>query len=81
MWKKLARALAPRRGNTKNFWKKHGRIIHSGGPYIKPLDRKNLSAQTRAQMRKNHTATITRNSRCPCGSGKRFKRCCLTPPE
>jgi hypothetical protein len=63
-------------GNTKNLWKKHGKIIHSGGAYIKQLDPRTLGAQTRSQMKQNHTGSITRNSRCPCGSGKRFKRCC-----
>ena len=85
MWKGIVNALVRiiGTGNTENYWRRHRvvKTIHSGGPYIKPLSMKTLSAQTREQMRQNHAATITRNSRCPCGSGKRFKRCCFTPPE
>ncbi len=85
MWKGIVNALVriTGTGNTENYWRRKRivKTIHSGSPYIKPLDRKNLSAQTRAMMRENHTATITRNSRCPCGSGNRFKKCCFTTPE
>ena len=71
-----------RTGNTRTAHKRRiVKTIHSGSPYVKPIAMKTLSAKTRAQMRENHTATITRNSRCPCGSGKRFKRCCFTTPE
>jgi methionyl aminopeptidase len=30
------------------------------------------------QMR---TAKIKRNDPCPCGSGKKYKKCCLGKPE
>jgi len=46
------------------------------GTIIKPIDPKNLSRRTRAVLEKSGRAFVTRNSKCPCGSGKRFKRCC-----
>ena len=68
----------------KSFWKKRvvaRLVVTGGGPYSKPLDPRTLGAQILAQMQQNHTAFITLNSRCPCGSGKRFKKCCYAPPE
>jgi uncharacterized protein YecA (UPF0149 family) len=46
--------------------------------FIKPIDINNLSPHVREMLEKTGRAQITRNSRCPCGSGKRFKRCCMT---
>jgi uncharacterized protein YecA (UPF0149 family) len=46
--------------------------------FIKPIDVANLSQKTRDLLAKTGTATISRNSRCPCGSGRRFKNCCMT---
>lgn len=46
--------------------------------FIKLIDVNNLSPQVRDMLEKTGRAQITRNSRCPCGSGKRFKRCCMT---
>lgn len=44
----------------------------------KPIDEANLSAQNRAQLADTGRTQISRNSRCPCGSNKRFKKCCYT---
>ena len=51
------------------------RRIAEGVPYMIPIDPANLSAKARHFLAERGTVTITRNSRCPCGSGKRFKRC------
>lgn len=32
--------------------------------------------RAKQQMLRAAGAWLTRNSRCPCGSGRRFKRCC-----
>lgn len=45
--------------------------------FIKPININNLSEQVRKPLLKTGHAQITRNSRCPCGSGKRFKKCCM----
>jgi uncharacterized protein YecA (UPF0149 family) len=49
-------------------------------PHIVPIDPANLSAANRALLECHGTVTVTRNSKCPCGSGKRFKRCHMTKP-
>lgn len=40
------------------------------------IDVTTLDSNVRALMADAGVARLTRNSRCPCGSGKRFKRCC-----
>ena len=40
----------------------------------------NLPAHKQVILRKRGEVKIGRNDPCPCGSGKKFKRCCLTPP-
>lgn len=46
--------------------------------YIKPIEIKHLTEKAQHLLNSTGRVTITRNSRCPCGSGKRFKRCCMT---
>jgi uncharacterized protein YecA (UPF0149 family) len=45
---------------------------------LKPIDPANLSERNRAQLAATGRTQISRNSPCPCGSRKRFKRCCMT---
>jgi hypothetical protein len=52
-----------------------GQVIY--GTIIKPIDPKNLSPRVLAMLEASGVAYVTRNSRCPCGSGKRFKACCM----
>lgn len=47
------------------------RIISIDPAYLTPRARRQLGATGRTR--------VTRNSPCPCGSRKRFKRCCMTP--
>ena len=46
--------------------------------FIKPIDLSSLSSRTRAQYEKTGRAWISRNSKCPYGSWKRFKNCCMS---
>jgi len=46
--------------------------------FIKPVNPKNLPFHVRVLLEAQGRAKISRNSPCPCGSGKRFKRCCMT---
>lgn len=55
------------------------REFGSDSTHIRPIDIDNLSSRAREVLERTGTVVITRNSRCPCGSGKRFKRCCLDP--
>jgi uncharacterized protein YecA (UPF0149 family) len=41
------------------------------------IDAGNLSPAMRETLGRTGTAMIGRNSSCPCGSGKKFKRCCM----
>lgn len=42
-----------------------------------PVDEAMLSDKVKAELYKMGRAKISRNSRCVCGSGKRFKACCM----
>lgn len=48
---------------------------------LKPIDPANLSPRNREQLERTGRTQISRNSPCPCGSRKRFKRCCMTADE
>lgn len=37
-----------------------------------------LTPLQQKQLARTGRTTVSRNSPCPCGSGKRFKRCCKT---
>lgn len=45
--------------------------------YLKQIDPVNLSQVRRKELMKFGKTQVTERSRCPCGSGKRFKRCCM----
>jgi uncharacterized protein YecA (UPF0149 family) len=47
-------------------------------PSTKPIDPVFLSAFNKQQLAETGRTTVSRNSPCPCGSRKRFKRCCYT---
>lgn len=47
---------------------------------IVPIDPANLTSRAQAQLAATGRTFVTRNSPCPCGSRKRFKRCCMTKP-
>ncbi len=54
--------------------------IGSNGSYphmMRPIDPRNLSAHVRKMVEKTGHGMVSRNSKCPRGSGKRFKRCCM----
>jgi hypothetical protein len=40
-------------------------------------DTKSLTKQQRENIRNTGKTKIGRNETCPCGSGKKFKRCCF----
>ena len=42
---------------------------------VKPLENEDLPPAIRKELARRG-GHITRNSKCPCGSGRRFKRCC-----
>ena len=48
---------------------KHNRTL------ARVLDNSDLPGNVRKELEKRN-GCITRNSKCPCGSGQRFKRCC-----
>ena len=41
------------------------------------IDPRNLSPQKRAELEATGHTKVGRNDPCPCGSGKKFKKCCL----
>jgi uncharacterized protein YecA (UPF0149 family) len=50
-------------------------------PAIVPIDQSYLTPLQREQLARTGRTVVSRNSPCPCGSGKRFKRCCMTPHQ
>ncbi len=48
------------------------------GQLVRPVPFDELPASIQGIVTRTRLRWITRNSRCPCGSGKRFKRCCMT---
>lgn len=44
----------------------------------KEIDEANLTERKRKQLEAAGRTQVSRNSPCPCGSRKRFKRCCMT---
>lgn len=46
--------------------------------YIKEVDFNSLSPKTRKMLNDAGKAQISKNSKCPCGSGRKFKRCCMS---
>lgn len=70
------------RGTPKEFLRpivRNPKLSHPGN--IKTIDPANLSPAVLAMVEKTGRGWVTRNSKCPCGSGKRFKRCCMVKVE
>lgn len=44
---------------------------------IRPVDPRRLSMRVRQMVESTGRGMVARNTICPCGSGKRFKRCCM----
>ena len=47
---------------------------------IEPADRERIEGISVEQARRRvarHSGKIGRNELCPCGSGKKFKKCCI----
>jgi hypothetical protein len=55
------------------------KLIADGVPEknLVPVDLDKLPAGVRRLLEKDGVAWIAPRSRCPCGSGRRFKSCCM----
>ena len=62
-----------RRGTLKRFL----RPVAPAGTIENCIPLEGLTPRVRAMVQATGKGRVTRNSRCPCGSGKRFKRCCM----
>ena len=49
--------------------------------YGRPIDPANLSSVRRQQLAATGRTKIGRNELCPCGSGAKFKRCCIAQEQ
>jgi hypothetical protein len=49
--------------------------------YIRPVDIETLNPMARLAFESTGKAKLGRNDACPCGSGKKFKRCCMREPQ
>lgn len=56
---------------------KRGRWVQPAGQIVRPIDLRTLTGSSRAIVEASGLPFVTRNTRCPCGSWRRFKRCCL----
>jgi uncharacterized protein YecA (UPF0149 family) len=48
---------------------------------VRPVDVDSLNPYARMMLEKTGRAKIGRNDACLCGSGKKFKRCCMLLPQ
>jgi len=62
-----------KRGVDKKFLKRF-----DDGAVVKPIRLEFLSPRVRKMVAETGKGWVSRNSKCPCGSGKRFKACCMT---
>ena len=53
----------------------------NNGQVVHPIKMSSLPQRVQSAIKKTGRAWISRNSTCPCGSGKRFKRCCMMEKE
>ena len=53
-----------------NFWFKPKTVV-------KPINESLLTEESQKVAQKHPRGWITRNTRCPCDSGRRFKNCCM----
>ncbi len=51
---------------------------HRENSYFKRLNKRWYFIEARASNSDQPVEKLSRNSLCPCGSGKKYKRCCLT---
>lgn len=56
--------------------------MKKGNPYtqteVKAVDTSKLDPVVMAMVMNTKRGWVTRNSKCPCGSFRRFKNCCMT---
>ncbi len=45
--------------------------------YLIEIDPTKLPPRTQRQLKESGHAVLHKNARCPCGSGKRFNKCCF----
>jgi hypothetical protein len=64
------------RGVPKKYLRKVRTDSDSRGN-MKEIRLSNLSPRVRRMVETTYHGKISRNSACPCGSGTRFKRCCM----
>jgi len=63
-----------RTGEIGNYDDMVGR---ASAEFLVEFDSSNLSDKAKEDLRKHGKAWIGPRDRCPCGSGKRFKNCCM----
>ena len=62
--------------------RRSGSVVHSGGQLIKEFPDEQIPAEIHVAMaEQKRKIPLARNSACPCGSGKRFKKCHWEKPE
>lgn len=66
-------------GELRQLSQREATQLTPESPWI-AVDIQNIPMRIRERMEKYGIAKIGRNTRCPCGSGKRFKRCCMVFP-
>lgn len=73
-----SRALADKISGKASTARRKKRASSIGMGAMKPIDPANLTPRARLQLETTGRTLVSRNSPCPCGSRKRFKRCCMT---
>jgi uncharacterized protein YecA (UPF0149 family) len=65
--------------NTKDEHLLRSLQLRQTGGHTRAVRITSLTAKIRKKLQDapRGVALLTRNGKCPCGSGRRFKRCCL----
>jgi len=67
--------------NNTRLWANNGftpaELLEFEKPYLKPLSNKAFDKNSLNQSFNHSVKKVGRNDPCPCGSGKKYKKCCL----
>ncbi len=72
LWDMTAKDRSEVRAFQQLCWRHFSKLCPSAGKMSRKID-----ANTSCPVQARQTPRVGRNAPCPCGSGKKFKRCCL----
>ena len=78
----MSRIKTTKQSEEKREARRRSNKIQKGNPYtqavVKSVDTSQLDPVVMAMIMNTKRGWVTRNTKCPCGSFRRFKNCCMT---